>query len=152
MATAGAPAASTSEAIPAIGCRWETVSFQVPKLKLYAVPKPQRGPSLVGIPILAGAAFAPQMGMPMMAGGVPPAPAGRPEAPAGEPDDSTTAGNDDRATCQEGCCSSDNMSRDQILQQCENLSEEITHLSQTIGIEAGGGKGVRVGVEQKGGF
>lgn len=146
MATAGAPAGSTSEAVPAVGFGWETVCIRIPKPKLYAVPKPQTGPSLVGIPILAGAAIAPQMGMPMIAG-APAAPAGQPSLPAGNVD----RGSSEPAastSCTEGCCSS-NPSREQVLMQCEELTQQISELSQTIAVKAGNGQGVQVGMESR---
>lgn len=55
------PAASTGQssaldAIPAFSMGWKTVSFSIPKPKLIAVPRPQRGPQMVGIPIMPSTA------------------------------------------------------------------------------------------------
>lgn len=48
--------AGPTEAIPTVGMSMGSIRIPVPRLRMYAVPRPQAGPQVVGIPIMAGQA------------------------------------------------------------------------------------------------
>lgn len=138
---------SAAEACPAVSMGWKTVSFRIPTPKLLAVPKPQRGPQLVGVPIMPATApmtVAQPMGVqqqvvqpqyvqvqPQAAPQGQPAPA----APQGEPAPQKAAPQS-APGCGEGC----NSSQAQISSECDALMQDISRLQRQISIQAGNGK------------
>ncbi len=154
--TAGPAHVHSSEAIPAVGIGWETVSFSIPKPKLFAVPKPQQGPQVVGIPILTGGptmtmgqpammAQPAMMGQPAMMAQpqyvqaqpamVPqsnPAPQSNP-TPQSSPPCNTCA----PCTTQQGCAEEGCQSQSQVIQECDALMGEIAELQRQISVRAG---------------
>jgi hypothetical protein len=127
---------SACEAIPALGLNWETVSFRIPKPRLYAVPRPQAGPQVVGIPILTGgptmtmATAAPMMAAPMAVqpqyvepqSNVQPQSAAPQSAPASAP------------PCSSGCAEGCN-SQASIASECDALMRDISCLQQQLSVE-----------------
>lgn len=135
MATTSSSAGHACEAIPAVGIGWETVSFSIPKPRLFAVPRPQAGPQVVGIPILAGAPTmtmaAPMMAQPQYV----PTPSQPAAAPQGEPQAAPASEYSpcQRTGCAEGCSSHDN-----VAAECDALIREISNLQQEIRVESRG--------------
>lgn len=66
MSTTTQSTGSPCDACAAFGWRWETVSFSIPKPKMYSIPKPVAGPQVIAIPMMP-AAMPMQMAAPMMA-------------------------------------------------------------------------------------
>ncbi len=129
-----------SEACAAFGWRWETVSFSIPKPKMYSIPKPQAGPQVVGIPILTGGptmtmGAAPMMAQPQMVQPqyvqVQGQPQSAPASPASTPSETQST---PASTCQPGCAEGC-VSQGDIAAECDDLIREIGSLQQQICIE-----------------
>ncbi|HQX50349.1 MAG TPA: hypothetical protein PLY87_18875 [Planctomycetaceae bacterium] len=145
MSTTTQSTGSPCDACAAFGWRWETVSFSIPKPKMYSIPKPVAGPQVVGIPILTGGPTM-TMGSPMMAQpqmmtqpqmvqpqyvqvqGQPQSSPAPQAAPQSEPQ-STPA-----STCQPGCAEGC-VSQSDIASECDDLIREIGSLQQQICVE-----------------
>ncbi len=151
MTAAPASSVASSEATPAVGIGWETISFSIPKPKLFAVPKPQQGPQVVGIPILAGAPTM-TMGQPAMMAS--PAMMGQPamvaqpqyvQTPATVTQQSNPAAQSSAPACNScppaGCaeegCQSQPQTQTQVMQECDALMGEIADLQRQISVRAG---------------
>jgi hypothetical protein len=148
------------DATPALGWRWETISFSVPKPKLFAVPKPQVGPSVVGIPILTGGPTMTMGAAPMMAAQpqmmaqpqmvqqqyVQAHPqsqqAASPQSVQGDPQSAPCSNCPPNCspTCTEGCTS-----QSQVVDECDALMREISCLQQELCVET---KNASVGIRQ----
>lgn len=140
-------AVASAEATPAVGFGWETVSFSIPKPKLFAVPKPQAGPQVVGIPILAGGPSM-TMGAPMAAPMVAAAPqammaqqpqyvqtlaapsAAQQSVPQSNPQPQSAPCESCQPACSEGCAS-----QASVAAECDALIREISSLQEQICVE-----------------
>ncbi len=136
---------ATQEATPAIGFGRRNVSFSLPTIKMFAVPKPQVAPQVVGIPILTGGptmtmGAAPMMAQPQAMMAQPQmvqqqfVPQGNPSPQSADASIQSTPQSQPCINCQPACTEGCN-SQASVAAECDALIREISCLQEQISVE-----------------